>query len=184
MYSALVEVQRTRAASQHSKLTGPTSVSPWWSMTRAPQLRSMRSRVAGMLPPGSPATISTRTLLSEQRPAAARFSAATSASRSAYVGVQQTTVALDGFDHRKTKLARHAAAGHAVQRRSGSPASNAAQKPRNGPNENGKKMRSPASTRAPRYTAFQHSSSHCQLSLVSIQRSGRPVVDEVWQYRV
>ena len=33
-------------------------------MTRAPQLRSMRSRVAGMLPPGSPATISRRTVLS------------------------------------------------------------------------------------------------------------------------
>ena len=61
-------------------------------MTRAPQLSSMRSRVAGMLPPGSPATISTRTLLSESG-RSARCSAATSASLSAYVGVQQTTVA-------------------------------------------------------------------------------------------
>ena len=56
-----------------------------------------------------------------------------------------------------------------------------AQNPRNGPNENGKNTRSPAPTRAPRYTAFQQSSSNCQLSLVSIQRSGRPVVDDVWQ---
>lgn len=61
------------------------------------------------------------------------------------------------------------------------PASNPAQNPRNGPNENGKKARSPAVTPAARYTAFQHSSIHCQLSAVSIQRSGDPVVEEVWQ---
>ncbi len=60
-------------------------------MTRAPQLSSMRSRVAGMLPPGSPATISTRTLLAER---SIPSWAATSASLSAYVGVQQRTVAL------------------------------------------------------------------------------------------
>ena len=63
-------------------------------------------------------------------------------------------------------------------------ASKPAQNPRNGPNENGKNTRSPGATRAARKTTFQQSSAHCQLSLVSIQRSGRPVVDEVWQYRV
>ncbi len=60
------------------------------------------------------------------------------------------------------------------------PASNAVQNPRNGPKENGKKIRSPASTFAASYTAFQHSSIHCQLSLVSSQRNGLPVVDDVW----
>ena len=60
------------------------------------------------------------------------------------------------------------------------PASKAVQKPRKGPKENGKKIRSDASTRAPRYTAFQHSRAHCQLSLVSSQRNDCPVVDEVW----
>ena len=77
----------------------------------------MRSRVAAMLPPGSPATITTRTLLSasaraRRRP---RASAATSASRSAYVGVQHTTVGFDRLDHRQPQLARHAAARHAVR---------------------------------------------------------------------
>ena len=61
------------------------------------------------------------------------------------------------------------------------PASKATQKPRKGPKEKGKKMRSPGPTPAARYTAFQHSTSHCQLSFVSSQRSGWPVVEEVWQ---
>ena len=62
-------------------------------------------------------------------------------------------------------------------------ASNASQKPRNGPNEKGKKMRSPGPTRAAWYTVFQQSTSHCQLSVVSSQRSGNPEVEDVWQYR-
>lgn len=61
------------------------------------------------------------------------------------------------------------------------PASNAVQKPRKGPNENGKNTRSPAPTWAARNTSYQHSSIHAQLSLVSSTRSGSPVVDEVWQ---
>jgi hypothetical protein len=60
------------------------------------------------------------------------------------------------------------------------PASKAVQKPRNGPNENGNRIRSRAPTRAPPYTAFQHSSIHCQLSFVSSHRNGRPEVADVW----
>ena len=45
--------------------------------------------------------------------------------------------------------------------------------------EKGKKMRSPAPTRAPRNTAFQHSCTQCQLSFVSSQRNGEPVVEDV-----
>ena len=60
------------------------------------------------------------------------------------------------------------------------PASNAVQKPRNGPNENANSTRSPGWTRAAANTDFQQSSAHCQLALVSSQRSGRPVVEDVW----
>ena len=68
-------------ASRHSKLIGPTSVRPWWSMTRAPHSRSIRPRVAGMWPPGSPATMTVRTGPSAR--STSRLARATSASRSA-----------------------------------------------------------------------------------------------------
>ena len=57
--------------------------------------------------------------------------------------MQQTTVAPTASIIARRMLARHAAARHAVQRPSGTPASKPAQNPRNGPNENGKKTRSP-----------------------------------------
>ncbi len=55
-------------------------------------------------------------------------------------------------------------------------ASNAAQKPRKGPNENAKKIRSPRATPAARKIRFQLSSIHCQLAAVSGHASGSAVV--------
>src|SRR4030095_7211585 len=102
------------------------------------------------------------------------------ASVRAYVGLQQTTVApSDSIIDNRIWLDMPPPGTQCSP--SCGPASNPAQKPRNGPNENGKKTRSAGLTRAPRYTVFQHSSNHCQLSLVSIQRNGRPVDDDVWQ---
>ena len=78
--------------------------------------------------------------------------------------------------------AGHAAAGQAQVARPGVAASNAVQKPRNGPNENGKNSRSPgAEPHAGENSICQQPSSPSQLSGVSSQRSGRPVlVPEVW----
>ena len=58
-------------------------------------------------------------------------------------------------------------------------ASNAVQKPRKGPNENGKNNRSAGVTPAMRNIVAQQSSSRDQLSGVSSQRSGRPAVPDV-----
>ena len=71
----------TSCRAGHPKLTGPTSVKPCWSTTFAPRHNfSMSPRVAGMLPPGSPAT----TIFSTRDPDKSIFSsAATSASRMA-----------------------------------------------------------------------------------------------------
>ena len=53
----------------------------------------IRFRVDGMLPPASPATIRARTELADRSALPPRISPAASSNRSAYVGVQQTTVA-------------------------------------------------------------------------------------------
>ena len=64
-------------------------------------------------------------------------------------------------------------------------ASNATQNPRNGPKENAKKMRSPRADAArPRNTRVQLPTIQSQLSGVSSQRIGWPVVPLVWQKRV
>ena len=116
-------------------------------MTRAPQLRSIRSRVAGMLPPGSPATISTRTLLSASgRPG-----------RSCGGDLRQPQrVGRRAADDGRRRPPRSSPAACWLDmpppgtqcRPIWQPASKPAQKPRNGPNENGKNTRSPAPTRA------------------------------------
>jgi hypothetical protein len=62
--------------------------------------------------------------------------------------------------------------------------SKANQNPRNGPKENAKKMLSVALTPAARNTCDQLSNIQSQLSDVSSQRSGLPVVPLVWQNRV
>ena len=148
-------------------------------MTRADQLLSIRFRVAGMLPPGSPATISVCTVLSVNG-FRSPCEAATSASHSAYVGVQQTTEAsIVSIRRSRRRLDMPPPGTHCAPMRD--PASNASQKPRNGPNENGKKMRSPGPTCAARKTVFQQSSNHCQFRSVSHQRKGLPLVDDVWQ---
>ena len=95
------------------------------------------------------------------------------------MGVQQTTVGRSASRSR-SRLSLDIAPPGTHRPPSCTPASNPAQKPRNGPNPNGKKMRSAAATPAARYTAFQPSTTHCQLRAVSSQRSGRPVVDDVW----
>ena len=126
-------------------------------MTRAPQLRSMRSRVAGMLPPGSPATISTRTCC---RPAAGRAAPArrpppAAARRSA---CSRSTVAPTASIIASRSWLDMPPPGTQC-RPIWQPASKPAQKPRNGPNENGKNTRSPGPTRAAavdRLPALEH----------------------------
>ena len=133
-----------------------------------------------MLPPGSPATTIVRTGdLARSMPS----SLATSARRRAYVGVQQRTLAP------WVKMARNLAAllkppPGMLKAPSASPASNASQKPMNGPNENAKKTRSAALTPAARKMSLQFSIIHCQLSGVSSQRNGSPLVPLVWWTRV
>ena len=64
-------------------------------------------------------------------------------------------------------------------------ASNPTQNPRNGPKEKAKKMRSRAATPAAWYTRVQLPIIQSQLSGVSSQRMGVPVVVAlVWQKRV
>ena len=95
------------------------------------------------------------------------------------MGVQQTTVGRTASSSR-SRLSLDIAPPGMHSAPSCAPASNPAQKPMNGPNPNGKKMRSAAVTPAARYTAFQQSTIHCQLAPVSSHRRGRPVVDDVW----
>ena len=133
-----------------------------------------------MLPPGSPATTIVRTGdLARSMPS----SLATSARRRAYVGVQQRTLAP------WVKMARNLASllkppPGMLNAPSASLASNASQKPMNGPNENAKKIRSAALTPAARKMSLQFSIIHCQLSGVSSQRNGSPLVPLVWWTRV
>src|SRR5687767_10637011 len=152
-------------------------------MTRAPQPFDIRSRVDGILPPASPATISRRTELDCKSGALLPIWRAASSRRNAYVGVQHTTLGCS-----VSIIARRAWLDMPPAGMQCAPIwhadSKAVQNPRNGPNENGNKMRSPESTRAAANTAFQHSSIHCQLAVVSSHLSGLPVVDDVWLYRV
>ena len=52
---------RCTSPAAHVNPVAPTSVSPVWSMHRAPHAASIRARVDAMLAPGSPAWIVTRT---------------------------------------------------------------------------------------------------------------------------
>ena len=55
-----------------------------------------------------------------------------------------------------------------------------AQKPTNNPNENGKNTRSPGPTPAPASTKPQQRAHHSHEACVSSQRSGAPLVPDVW----
>ena len=106
-----------------------------------PHAASIRCRVAGMLPPGSPATMIART---RDRPARSIPSRpATSAMCSAYVGVQQMTVTSFSSAICNRAVVESPPAGIAsIPISTALP--NAAQNPTNGPNENGNSTRSPA----------------------------------------
>ena len=172
--------RRWPGSSSHSNPYAPISVMPQWSKTRAPHSSSMRSRVAGMLPPGSPATMSERTADPGRSTPSRR---ATSARCSAYVGVHVTTVARCSTSALTRAVVESPPAGK-VQHSSCAAASNAPQNPMNGPNENGTKTRSLLRSPAPRNTCFQHSTNHCHDSVVSSQRRGTPpIVPDVWWIR-
>src|SRR5262249_33404398 len=104
--------------------------------------------------------------------------AATSARCSAYVGVQRMIVALLSSRKRRRALLLIPPAGRQNRPRRTAD-SNAVQKPRNGPNENGKNSRSSERTPTMRKMVYQHSSMADQLSGVSSQRNGLPDVPEV-----
>ena len=127
---------------------GPTSVIPVWSKHEAPYADSIAARVAGMLAPGSPAWIVTRNgdkARSTPRPRP------TSAIRSAYVGVESSTVASRSRRLRtRCSVVIPAPESASAPNRSAPP--NADQNPMKGPNENAKKIRSPLPTPAARYT--------------------------------
>ena len=106
-------------------------------------------------------------------------SSATSARRNAYVGVQHRTFALLSriIRNRATLLSPPPGKQRQLNR---SADSNASQKPRNGPKEKANITRSPAPTFAARKISDQLSIIASQLSGVSSQRNGVPLVPLVW----
>ncbi len=136
----------TPSRAEHETPVGPSSVIPVWSKQRAPNDRSMRSRVAGTLAPGSPAcTVIRMSLAARSIPAAC----AASAMRIAYVGVEQSTVVRSSIMVRNRCSVVIAPPGMTSAPRRSAP-ENADQKPIKGPKEKAKKIRSFGSTPADR----------------------------------
>src|SRR5438477_11093920 len=131
-----------------------------------------------MLAPGSPAWMVTR---SADDARSAPSSRATSTIRSAYVGVDSSTVASSSMTLR-TRCSVLIPAPEMASAPSRSAPPNADQNPMNGPNENAKKTRSPGPKPAARYTWSDQMDSHqAHDSGVSSQRSGRSPLDpDVW----
>src|SRR5439155_27240197 len=125
---------------------GPISVVPVWSNDVTPKASSIRDRIAGIDAPGSPAWIETR---SADRERSTPSSRATSARRSAYVGVHTRTVAWVAMSASSRSLEDIAPPEIARAPRCSAPAK-ADQNPTNGPKEKQKNRRSPAVTPAAR----------------------------------
>ena len=142
---------------------------PVWSNETAEYAASIAARVAGIDAPGSPAWMVVRIDAAETLTPISR---ATSARRSAYVGVHSSTVAPRSSMFRtRCSLVIAPPEMHSAPRRSAPP--NADQNPMNGPKEKAKKTRSAAVTPAAPYTcSAQIRVHHSHESAVSSQRKG------------